>query len=198
MRRAPSRPGPRQGRRRHSRACRPPSVEYFDDVVLIGVNANLAGDGQCLLDDIGGGELGMAQQRPRSGLCICTSRADGDDPVLGLENVAGAGNDQRRSIVGDGQHGFEPAQNSVGAPVLGQFDRRALQLSLVLVELRLEALKQRECVRGGARKTRQHSVVYEPAYLARGRLTTTLPSVTWPSPPSATLAPRRTDNMVVP
>ena len=86
-----------------------------------------------------------------------------------LENVAGAGNDQRRSVVGDGQHGFEPAQNSVGAPVLGQFDRRALQLSLVLVELRLEALKQRECVRGGARKTRQHSVVEEPAYLARGR-----------------------------
>ena len=144
-------------------------VEYLDDVVLIGVDADLAGDGQCLLDNIGGGELGMAQQRPRSGLCICTSRADGDDPVLGLENVAGAGNDQRRSVVGDGQHGFEPAQNSVGAPVLGQFDRRALQLSLVLVELRLEALKQRECVRGGARKTRQHSVVEEPAYLARGR-----------------------------
>src|SRR5438046_247865 len=29
-------------------------------------------------------------------------------------------------------------------------------------------------------------------------LTTTLPSVTWPSPPSATLAPRRTERMVVP
>src|SRR5690349_6010300 len=27
---------------------------------------------------------------------------------------------------------------------------------------------------------------------------TTLPSVTWPSPPSATLAPRRTERMVVP
>src|SRR6267378_7866294 len=29
-------------------------------------------------------------------------------------------------------------------------------------------------------------------------LTTTLPRVTWPSPPSATLAPRRTERMVVP
>src|SRR5205823_3594875 len=29
-------------------------------------------------------------------------------------------------------------------------------------------------------------------------LTTTWPSVTWPSPPSATLAPRRTERMVVP
>ena len=90
--------------------------------------------------------------------------------MLGLENIAGAGDDQRKSVVGDGQHGFEPPQDPVGAPVLGQFDRRTLQLTLVLVELRLEALKQRECIRGGARKARQHSIVKEAAYFARRRL----------------------------
>src|SRR5207302_11079484 len=58
---------------------------------------------------------------------------------------------------------------SIGAPVLGKSDRRSLQLCLGLVELGRDRLKQRECVRGGARKTRQHSIVEEPAYLARGR-----------------------------
>src|SRR5713226_1363475 len=93
MRRATSRPGPRRGQRRHSPECRPPSVEYLDDVVLIGVYADLTGDGQCLLDDVGRGKLGVAEQRARSGLCICASRTDGDDAMLGFENVAGAGDD---------------------------------------------------------------------------------------------------------
>ena len=72
--------------------------------------------------------------------------------------------------VGDGEHRLEPAQDAVGAPVLGELDRRALQLALVLVELGLEALEQRERVGGRAREAGEHAVVVQAAHLARGRL----------------------------
>jgi hypothetical protein len=90
-------------------------------------------------------------------------------------------------VVGDGEHRLEPAQDAVGAPVLGELDGRADQVALVLVELGLEALEQGEGVGGRARRT-----------LRAVALTTMLPRVTWPSPPSATTPPRRTLTIVVP
>jgi hypothetical protein len=75
-----------------------------------------------LLDDLGAAELGVLQQRARGGLRVGAARADGDDAVLGLEHVAVAGDDQRMLAVGHRQHGLEPAQHAVGAPVLGQLD----------------------------------------------------------------------------
>ena len=72
------------------------------------------------------------------------------------------------------------------------------QVALVLLELGLEALEQGEGVGGRAGEAGQHLVVVQAAHLARVALTTMLPSVTWPSPPSATALPRRTQTMVVP
>ena len=69
--------------------------------------------------------------------------------------------------VGDREHRLEPAQHAVGAPVLGQLDRRAHQVALVLLELGLEALEQREGVGGGAGEAGQHLVVVQAAHLAR-------------------------------
>src|SRR5947207_479233 len=75
-----------------------------------------------------------------------------------------------RESVGDRQHGLEPAQDPVGAPVLGELDSRALELSLMLVELRLEALEERERVRGCASEAGENLVAEKPAHFARGRL----------------------------
>ena len=72
--------------------------------------------------------------------------------------------------VGHREHGLQPAQHAVGAPVLGQLDRRAHQVALVLLELGLEALEEREGVRGGAGEAGQHLVVVELAHLARRAL----------------------------
>jgi hypothetical protein len=58
--------------------------------------------------------------------------------------------------VGHRQHGFQPAQHAVGAPVLGQLDGRAHQVALVLLELGLEAFEQREGVGCGAGKAGQY------------------------------------------
>ena len=70
--------------------------------------------------------------------------------MLGLEHVAVAGDDQRSFAIGHREHRLEPAQDAVGAPVLGELDRRAQQVALVLFELGFEALEQREGVRGAA------------------------------------------------
>ena len=72
--------------------------------------------------------------------------------------------------VGHGEHRLEAAQDAVGAPVLGQLDGGARQVALVLLELGLEALEQREGIGRRAGEAGQHLVVVEPAHLARRRL----------------------------
>src|SRR5581483_7943883 len=64
----------------------------------------------------------------------------------------------------------ETAQDAVGAPVLGEFHRRAQQVPLVFLQLRLEALEQRERIGGTAGEPGKDAVLVEAAHLARGRL----------------------------
>jgi hypothetical protein len=115
-------------------------------------------------------ELGVLDQRARRRLRVGAAAADGDDALLGLEHVAVAGDDQRMLAVGHRQHGLEPAQHAVGAPVLGQLDRAAQQVALVLVELGLEALEEGEGVGGAAGEAGEDLSVVERAHLARGGL----------------------------
>ena len=81
--------------------------------------------------------------------------------VLGLEDVAVAGDDERGLAIGDREHRLEPPQDAVGAPVLGQLDRRADEVALVLLELGLEALEQGECVGRRAGESGEHLVVMQ-------------------------------------
>src|SRR5258705_10631990 len=72
--------------------------------------------------------------------------------------------------VGDGEHCLEPAQDAVGAPVLGELDRRAHEVALVLVELRLEALEEREGIGGAAGEAGEDAILVEAAHLIRPAL----------------------------
>ena len=72
--------------------------------------------------------------------------------------------------VGNREHGLQPAQHAVGAPVLGQLYRRAQELALMLFQLGFEALEQRERIRRATGKSGQNLVVVQPAYLACGGL----------------------------
>ena len=47
-----------------------------------------------------------------------------DDAIVGLDQVAGARQQEHRLAVEHDQHRLEAAQHAVGAPVLGQLDRR--------------------------------------------------------------------------
>ncbi len=100
--------------------------------------------------------------------------------------------------VGDREHRLQPAQHAVGAPVLGQFDRRAHQVALVLLELGLEALEQREGIGGAAGESREDLVVVEPAHLARGGLDDDVAERDLAVAAEGDAPSRRTERMVVP
>jgi hypothetical protein len=140
--------------------------QRFDDVVLVGVDAEVAGDFQRLLDDGLGRQLGIAQQAQRRRLGVGAAGADGGQAVFRFQHVAVAGQDQRVLGVGHDQHGFQAAQDAVGAPVAGQLDRGAHQVALVLFQLGFEAFLQGERVGGGAGEPGQDLVVVQAADLA--------------------------------
>src|SRR5579864_4083980 len=106
----------------------------------------------------------------RGGLRVGTTGADRDDAVLGLQHVARTGYDERCASIGNRQHGFQSSQHAIRAPVLRELDRGARQMSLMLLELGLEALEQRERIGCRPREARQHLLVVETAHLARARL----------------------------
>ena len=62
------------------------------------------------------------QQRLGRCLRVGAARPDGDDAVLRFQHIAVAGDNERGFPVGHRQHGLQPAQHAVGAPVLGQLD----------------------------------------------------------------------------
>lgn len=84
--------------------------------------------------------------------------------------VAVAGDDEGGRAVGHGQHGLQAAQHAVGAPVARQLDGGAHQMALVLLQLGLEALEQREGIGRRAGEARQHLLAVELAHLARAGL----------------------------
>ena len=159
---------------------------------------SVAGDGQALLDDVGGGKCRVLEQRARRSLRIRSARADRDDAELGLEHVAGAGDDERRAAVRHREHRLEPAQDAIRTPVLRELDRRAREMALVLFELGLEALEQRERVGGRSGEAREHAVVVQAAHLARRRLDDDVAERDLAVAAELTAPSRRTDRIVVP
>jgi hypothetical protein len=108
--------------------------------------------------------------------------------VFRLDYVAVPGNNERALFVGHAQECFESAQAPIGTPVLGQLDRSAGEIA-VLLQLAFEELEQRKCIGG---------TTGEVLTLCAFPFITVLPMLTWPSPAIATLPSRRTETMVVP
>src|SRR5450830_175794 len=124
------------------------SVQGFDDVGKVGVDAQLAGDGQRFLDDVSRGQFRVLEQGLGGGLGVYAARTDGADAVFRFQYVAVARDDQGRFGVSHQQHRFQAAQHAVGAPVLGHLDRGAQQVALVLFQLAFEAVEQGEGIGG--------------------------------------------------
>ena len=86
----------------------------------------------------------MAHQRLRGCLRERAARPDTNDPIIRLDQIAGAGQEERRLLVHDDEHRLEPAKSTVGAPVLGELDGGALEVAAMLLELGFEAREQRK------------------------------------------------------
>src|SRR5258706_14759306 len=72
---------------------RPPSLENLDHVLLIGVDAQVAGDSERLLDYFLRRHLRMIEQCARRGLRVRPAAADGDEALLRPDPIAVAGDD---------------------------------------------------------------------------------------------------------
>jgi hypothetical protein len=121
--------------------------------------------------------------------------------VFRLDYVAVPGNNERALFVGHAQECFESAQAPIGTPVLGQLDRSAGEIA-VLLQLAFEELEQRKCIGGTTGEPPAKPAITRPSArvltLCAFPFITVLPMLTWPSPAIATLPSRRTETMVVP
>src|SRR5438067_10753835 len=62
------------------------------------------------------------------------------------------------------------AKDLVRPPLFTQFNRRAIEIAVVLFELAFEASQQRECISGRSRKAGENLVVVKAPYFSRARL----------------------------
>src|SRR5690606_40859413 len=137
--------------------------EGFNDVVLVGVDTQIACDLQRFFDDVGGRHVGIVQERQCSGLRISTTRANGSQAVFRLQYITVTGQYQSVFVIGDNQHGFQTAQYAIGAPVACQFNGCAHQVALVFFQFGFKAFLQCEGIGGGTGESGKHFLVVETA-----------------------------------
>lgn len=147
-------------------------AQFFDDDLLIRIDADVARDPQTFDGDVARAQLGVREQGARGGEGVGAARSDGERAILfvGRDHVAVAGEQEGASLVGDDEQGFEVAQNLVSAPLLAQLDGGAFEIAVILFELTLEACEQREGVRARAREPGKDTLVIESSHFARRAL----------------------------
>src|SRR5438445_429174 len=147
---------------------RPSELQNGD--VRVGVHADVGGDFERALHDVLGRELRLLQQRPCRGERVVTARADRQDAVVGLDQLARPRDHVAVLLVRHHEQRFEAAQHTVGAPVLGELHGRARQVAGVALELLFELLEQGERVGGRSRKASEDLAALERPDLVRIRL----------------------------
>src|SRR6185295_8096031 len=114
------------------------TLEYLDLELGVGVDADLGGDLERFPDDLPRGQLRVLHQRPGRRHGEGAARADPDDAVVRLDDVALPRDQQRALLVRDQQEGLQAPQEAVGAPFLRKVDRRLRDVPLRLLEHPLE------------------------------------------------------------
>src|SRR2546430_6813155 len=117
----------------------------------------------------------MRAERARGRERVGPTRAYPDQAIVGLDDIARAGDDEGDLGVGHCEERLQAAEDAVHPPVLGELDGGARQIPAMLLELGLELREQREGIRGGAGKARQHPPAIDLPHLARPRLDDRLP-----------------------
>src|SRR5258708_21429502 len=97
-------------------------LELFDCKVGVGENANLAGDAHGLHGQILGIEFRMLHKRAGGRERKSPSGTDGDNSIIGLDDIAVPGENEGTLGVRDDQQRLQMAKSAVLAPFLGEFD----------------------------------------------------------------------------
>src|SRR5438270_12638361 len=93
-----------------ARGSRTGILQFLDGDVAVRVDADVAGDLERALGDLARAELRGVDHGARGGERVRPARADGDDAAFGLDDVAGAGDEERLVRVGDDDERLELAQ----------------------------------------------------------------------------------------
>src|SRR5689334_8806040 len=107
--------------------------EFFDDQLAVRVDADVGGDGHRVLDDGSRVERAVLDEGARRGKGVRSARSNPHHAVVGLDEVAGAGEEIHRARIGDEQHRLETPQRTIGAPVARQLDGRSLEVAAMLL-----------------------------------------------------------------
>src|SRR5438445_7055199 len=142
----------------------------FDRDVVIGVDADGGGDLQGLCGDLPGAHRRMCGQSARGGERIRAAAADGQNPVVRLDEISGAGDQVGPFAVGDDEERLKLPQVLVHPPVFGQLHDGPFHVAAILFELRLEAGEKGEGIGGGAGKAGQDLVVKDAPHSRRAVL----------------------------
>ena len=108
----------------------------------------------------------MLAERDGGGARVGTARADGEDVLFRLDDVAATADEQGLLRVGDDQSGFKAAQGAVAAPVFGELDGGARELAAEFFELAFKALEEREGVGATAGEASEDFVFVQAADFA--------------------------------
>jgi hypothetical protein len=69
-------------------------TQLFNRELVVGIDADLSGDLQAFLGDLAGVEFGVLDQGAGGGEGVAAAGADGDDALVGLDDVAVAAEDE--------------------------------------------------------------------------------------------------------
>ena len=116
-------------------------------------------------NDFAGAQFRVVHQRDGGSFRERSAGADGSDLIIGLDHVAVTTDDEGVRYVGHEEQGFQMPKHPVRAPLLGEFHDRARQISIVLLQFRLEACEQGKSIGSGSGETRHDLAVIQPAQL---------------------------------
>ena len=140
------------------------NLQLLDRDIAIGVDADICRDVEGTAHD-GLRIEGAVNQGTGGRKCIIAARSNAHDARFRFQHIAGAGEDKRYLRIRDNHHGFEPAQITIGAPILGEFDRSPGKLTWILLELGFQALEQGKRIRGRACEPADDVAFAQPPYL---------------------------------
>jgi len=115
-------------------------LQLHDLEVVVGIDADIGGDGEAFLHDLARCEVGgVLFEGDGGGFGVHRAGANGHNLVFGGEHVAISGNHQPFFFVHDHEHGLQVAQVFVAAPCFGKLHGGTAQVA-VHVEFFLKAL----------------------------------------------------------
>ena len=166
--------------------------------LLVCVDADPPGYGEGLFDDLARRQVRRVFEKGEGGrLGVRAAGSDGRHAFLRLDDVARSRDDERVLPVGDDEKRFELAEDLVGPPFLGEFHGRldevprycSIRASNFSKRVKASAVAPANPARILSPPTRRTFTAF--------RFMTVWPTVTCPSPPTATFPSFRTQRIVV-